>query len=454
MPREHSASGGFLGLVIAMRGRLLNNRLAAAIGAGLVAVILIGGIGLLTRSTDQTTDIASPTTSLSSATVASRPASEHVTSTTTDPATTTTTLGPLLLEWSRVPRDQVFVDAHPWAVAANDERIVAVGSVGFTADPEAWTSTDGMSWTRSTDPGDVFGYDQEVFDVIATRSGFVAVGETHGVGAAVWLSPDGTTWTRAPQVEQTFGEASIFTVTEGGPGLVAIGAASSEVIFTVIEGGAIGAASSEVVVWTSPDGSDWSLVSSDEADFGDGFVWAVAEGAPGLVAVGEDEASGISMVWTSPDGIAWSRVPHDESLFGNSVMRDVAALESGFVAVGWERTPGGKAVVWLSPDGIEWTRVRDEDAVFGSSSMRSVTATDVGLVAVGGERGDDENWDIIWTSRDGLIWVRLPDTTGTPTDATRGDSALFAITTGGPGVIAVGRDAYSNDAVVWTAPLD
>ena len=426
-----------MGLVIAMRGRLLSNRLAAAVGAGLVAVVLFGGIGLLTRSTGQTTEVASPTTSLSSATVTSRPASEDVASTTTDPTTTTTALGPLLLEWSRVTRDQVFVDAHPWAVAANDERIVAVGSVGFTADPEAWTSSDGISWTRSTDPDDVFGYDQDVFDITATDSGFVIVGARYPVGAAVWLSPDGTSWARAPNVEQPDDTASISTVTTGGPGLVAIGAASGE-----------------VVVWTSTDGFAWSIVSSDEANFGVGFVMAVAESRQGLVAVGYDEASGDSIVWTSTDGIAWSRIRHDESLFGDSVMWDVAAFESGFVAVGGERTPGGEAVVWHSLDGADWARVRDEDAVFGSSSMRSVTATNVGLVAVGGERGDDENWDIIWTSRDGLTWVRLPDMTGAPTDATRGDSVLFAITTGGPGVIAVGRDAYSNDAVVWTATLE
>ena len=47
-------------------------------------------------------------------------------------------------------------------------------------------------------------------------------------------------------------------------------------------------------------------------------MWDVTAGGPGLVAVGMDESNddGDAAVWTSVDGNNWVRVPHDETVFG------------------------------------------------------------------------------------------------------------------------------------------
>ena len=53
--------------------------------------------------------------------------------------------------------------------------------------------------------------------------------------------------------------------------------------------------------------------TSDEAS---PWVYSVTVGGPGLVAVGAEDSGSLdrdAAVWTSVDGIAWSRVPHDET---------------------------------------------------------------------------------------------------------------------------------------------
>jgi hypothetical protein len=95
-------------------------------------------------------------------------------------------------------------------------------------------------------------------------------------------------------------------------------------------------------------------------------MWSVTAGGPGLVAVGgaltEIEARNqVAAVWTSVDGLAWSRVPHDETVFGstgNWTMLSVAAAGPGLVAVGGH-------VLWTSVDGITWSRLPNDDANIG-----------------------------------------------------------------------------------------
>ena len=68
-----------------------------------------------------------------------------------------------------------------------------------------------------------------MYSVTAGGPGLVAVG-TDGFHAAVWTSPDGITWSRVPHDEAVFGGEgvpSIESVTAGGPGLVAVGSDTS-----------------------------------------------------------------------------------------------------------------------------------------------------------------------------------------------------------------------------------
>jgi len=255
------------------------------------------------------------------------------------------------ISWSRVPHDEAVFggdgDKVMTSVTAGGPGLVAVGRDtkrvdGLFGDGDAavWTSPDGISWSRVPHDEAVFGGDgyQEMLSVTAGGPGLVAVGweaKRAGVAAAVWTSPDGIIWSRVPHDEAVFGgdgDEVMWSVTAGGPGLVAVGVDAP--------GG-----DGDAAVWTSPDGIIWSRIPHDEAVFGgDSYqiMRGVTAGGPGLVAVGVD-GFGINSdaaVWTSPDGIIWSRVPHEEAAFG--AMLSVTFGGPGLVAV------GNNAVVWVA----------------------------------------------------------------------------------------------------------
>ncbi len=341
------------------------------------------------------------------------------------------------LDWVRVPGDDAFDGGEELhGVTAGGPGLVAVGSDDDVA--AVWTSPDGLTWTRVATDDDSFG--GEVNDVVAAGPGLVAVGSDRD-GAAVWTSPDGLTWTRVPH---DLGGGGIHDVTVGGPGLVAVG---GHELYADRPMGAIRA-----VVWTSPDGLNWTRVPHDDDIFGgvegdEVDMTGVTAGGPGLVAVG-------SAVWTSPDGLDWSRVPVDESVFGGVVpggrdegMTSVVAADSGIVAVG---SSGGHAAVWTSPDGLAWSRAPHDDAVFALESMEHVTTGGSRYVAVGGSAGLAPTAGA-WTSRDGLTWTAYDDTAFE-------NGYLYGATTVGSRIVAVGtsrRCAPLTHAPVWLAgPVD
>jgi hypothetical protein len=109
-------------------------------------------------------------------------------------------------------------------------------------------------------------------------------------------------------------------------------------------------------------------------------MWSVTVGGPGLVAVGWDWSGGDidAAVWTSPDGVTWSRVPHDESIFGGPGFQEILSVAvggPGLVAVGLDEAGGDRdAVVWTSPDGITWSRVPHDESIFGGADLSTCSA--------------------------------------------------------------------------------
>jgi len=380
---------------------------------------------------------------------------------------------PLPIGWSRIPHDEaVFGDEggeEMWSVVSGGPGLVAVGVSGAEDGTNAavWTSVDGITWSRVPHDMDVFG-EAEMRSVTVGGPGLVAVGlggssYDDNWDAAVWTSVYGIVWSRVPHDMDVFGEAEMRGVTVGGPGLVAVGQDGTG----YTDEGRPGRR--DAAVWTSVDGITWSRVPFDETVFGgpsNQSMVSVTVGGPGLVAVGWDD--GNAAVWTSVDGIAWSRVPHDESVFGRvgrPSMVSVTAGGPGLVAVG---SDASDAAVWTSIDGLTWSRVPHDESVFGEPGllrMTAVTATESGLVAVGFERpggtspvgfGVDDIVEAaaVWTSIDGITWVRVPhDQTAY---GAQDNQEMLSVTVWGRGLVAVGQvgAAYyrgypSLHAAVW-----
>jgi hypothetical protein len=295
-----------------------------------------------------------------------------------------------------------------------------------------------FDWSRVSDDTAGLRGDGHLSSVVAGGPGFVAVGSADS--AAVWTSTDGARWSRVPHNDAIFPSGDISSVIVGGPGLVAVGTDESE-------------GSHDAAVWTSPDGVTWSRGSHDEAVFGgpgDQLMFDVAIGGPGLVAVGHDSTTGAA-VWTSVDGIIWSRVPPTDSIPSGDredSMSSVTAGGPGLVAVGSNNDDDYATIpaVWTSPDGINWSVVPGEPAFSGGSAgypqISSVTTGGPGLVAVG--------WidyhAAVWTSPDGVAWSRVPHDDGIFGDSWTSMSDVIDI---GSGLIAVG--ANNGQAAVWSS---
>ena len=273
--------------------------------------------------------------------------------------------------------------------------------------------------------------------------------------------PGSLQWSRVPHDEGIFGGSvskTMSSVTAGGPGLVAVGSVGRN-------------QNSNAAVWTSVDGLTWSRVPHDETVFGGPGGQRMSDvtvGGPGLVAVGWAEVGGYSdaAVWTSVDGLNWSRVPHDEAIFGTTIDQEMNAVTTGgpgLVAVGWasddQNDESAVAAVWTSVDGTAWSQVPHDETVFGGGQwqwMSDVTTGGPGLVAVG-EDGSDA---AVWISVDGLTWSRVPHDEEIFGRADgRGGQEMSKVVATTAGLVAVGSEQIGDDvptgqarnAAAWTS---
>jgi hypothetical protein len=240
------------------------------------------------------------------------------------------------------------------------------------------------------------------------------------------------------------------------------------------------------VIFASDDGVTWTRLAENDPALTTGavLIYGIAEGGPGLVAVGmgcEDEAEGCSpyaTAWTSTDGTSWDRTSYDAAVFGDtatqgSAMSDVIASGGELVAVGsfeyWTLDQPGiedgvtiHPAVWTSPDGVSWERswegegVDVEVAAYAevNVSMEAVTEGDNGrLVAVGSILGQaGELIAAVWTSDDGKAWDRIPHVPSIFAGDQGHGLTMWDVAAGESGFVAVGGEGTPFTPAVWTSP--
>ena len=224
----------------------------------------------------------------------------------------------------------------------------------------------------SHDP-EAFG-DAEVYNLIAGGPGLVAIGETcletpvvesTDEGTVVWASTDGIRWTR---VAEPAGLDEAYWLESVGTRLVAMGWEPTDGPRPI------------VTVFVSEDGVGWTQVFREE--LGDEFADYNAAGRRGseLIRVQGARGSGSMTVWSSPDGTTWTRSSADIADVGR--LRSVAGVGSWWVAAGL--TIEDVPAVWTSQDGVKWARVPDDGSIFGSEGgIVDLVGHGSSLVAVG-----------------------------------------------------------------------
>jgi hypothetical protein len=260
--------------------------------------------------------------------------------------------------------------------------------------PAVWVSEDAYDWDllessmphsepRLGEGGEALPV--EIRSIVGSEKGFVAA------GSAFWFSSDGRTWSEstAPPVD------AIVDVTAGPDGFLAVGYLPKTVAIFGQQW------SSANAVLHSPAGRTWSVVAELDGMFKAGAeCWVagntVTHGPHGYVIAGdctsEEAEIAYSSLWTSSDGMLWSQVPYDEAVFGEpAYITSITADEAGYLAAGWSL--GGAAdhaTVWTSEDGISW--IRSELGGTGDTGITSVATHEGTAVVVGVSHSEPAIW--------------------------------------------------------------
>ena len=330
------------------------------------------------------------------------------------------------------------------------------------------------SWQRVGD--DVMEPVVGTFDMTAVGSRLFAVGFDPGEddlrqNGVILASDDGVNWVRLAETDPalTRGDVLMNAVTEGGPGLVAVGVGcehdSERCAF-------------HATVWTSVDGTSWTRTPEDPNVFGGGAnqtagMVGITATSHGLIATGsveywtvDDEGDPTLITihpaaWISDDGTTWERAwedtgfPVEPDEFANvRVWMDsvVEGPDGQLVAVGGTLNENGDSIatVWTSGDGRQWNRVELGNAVATKgTAMLDVALGEHGYVAVGTAGGTNA---AIWQSPDGHTWIRA----NTAAQSFDGTGSLNSVAALDAGYVTVGPQGFyyptEGWVTVWTSP--
>jgi hypothetical protein len=304
--------------------------------------------------------------------------------------------------------------------------------------PVAWTSTDGTTWSIHSMGSADFTFPVSL--AVESSGTVVAVGRS-GSRPVAWTSRDGASWEEHDVPILGDGKAAerMTSVLATADGFVAGGSVGPELF------------ERHARLWTSSDGAKWQPVADESDAFADAEVRSIADTGHGLVAVGlvgSAQRSTGSVAWRSEDGRTWKRVD-DPALATGRAVAVLRAPFGGLVAVGSDLDEH-EAFAWTSPDGRTWTRAPSEPSrqYHGKIRMTDVTAVGSQLIAVGNYVGLQRGTAISWVSDDGMHWREARSA------PVQEQGEIYAVTPGGPGLIAVGSFGAPDDYIptVWLSP--
>ena len=290
---------------------------------------------------------------------------------------------------------------RPWTVVG-----YLVNAVGKRT-PSAWSSPDGVRWTRTTLPASPSPGRNGVFEAAGYGDTIAAFGLMNvGTGNRLvgWTNRDNV-WSFASDLERQYAgrQDSIEAVAAGPDGFVAVG-------------NEITADTSRAIVLESQDGRSWrsieqpdfnappgSAMLMQDVEVGAGRALALARFVPRTHVGPPSELA----AYVREDG-HWSRIA--PKAFGSlpPFLHDAVPAGAGFVAVG-ERRIGERFVAtsWVSADGHGWRRSSPSAFV-----VRGRYDSAVGWVGRAGNAhlaiGHVDQVPAAWLSGDGLRWVEIP----------------------------------------------
>lgn len=155
-------------------------------------------------------------------------------------------------------------------------------------------------------------------------------------------------------------------------------------------------------VWSSPDGSNWTLATAN-AGFTAGYsLSAVVFNGKMWVLGGNYNTSG---VWSSTDGINWGLVTPNAAFPARSFQTALIYDNKIWVIGGFGGTTGVLNDVWSSPDGLNWT-LETGNAAFAPRYNHVSLVYNNQMWVIGGELANGQNLNDVWSSTDGINWTQ------------------------------------------------
>jgi hypothetical protein len=332
--------------------------------------------------------------------------------------------------------------------AANG-RLWVMGGQGVTAGvatattADAWSTLDGVSWTKENVNGIARSYFARV--VQETGKATVIGGVQAGYANNVWQTTDGTNWSELSSFAQ-FSSRESPGVEFNGQMWITGGFA--------INGTVNGQRSDEI--WHSSDGLNWSRITPNGSVFSarDGHGFTVFNNRMWVIGGWNNPTGGTGTevrfndVWSSADGVTW-QLETPAAAFAPRVGHATVTFGGKLWVIGGGTAAGDVNDVWSSTDGIAWTQVTPSAAFPSRGTPRAIAfGSEMWLVGGGGATTLND----IWHSADGATWTQF--TTIGPVFAPR---TWHALTVLGGRVYVVGGTSNSDYATgvrfndVWSS---
>ncbi|MEJ7803423.1 MAG: hypothetical protein WKH68_08645 [Candidatus Limnocylindria bacterium] len=233
-----------------------------------------------------------------------------------------------------------FEETRPSSLAGNGSELLLIGTRNSDIRPLAWRSPDGDTWTRVELQLPVNPAQADMGTVASFGDGYLALGSlTVGSTAApvVWRSSDGVSWSCQLLDPAGFDSAQPFELHRAGSAWLALGIAGNA-------GGFGASCPGYPIAWASQDGLSWSAALGRDGPISDGGI-GFGSGAEQFIAIGRGRS------WTSRDGMSWTlHEPSDGAPVGTDAL--AVGPDGRLVAVG-TRGDGTDVDPWITVAELE-----------------------------------------------------------------------------------------------------
>ena len=315
------------------------------------------------------------------------------------------------ITWTQVTANAVFSPRYEHSSFVANGKLWVLGGQGATAgipgppSGDAWSTTDGVTWTPENVSNLTSGY---LMPVVQETGKVTLFGGIQGAFSNnVWQTTDGTNWSEL-STDAPF-SPRLTTGTDFNGQMWVIGGEGTR---------DLSGKSVRNDVWRSSDGLNWSRVTATGAIFSarDGHAVVVFNNKLWVIGGWDDAASTggtgtrVNDVWSSPDGVSWTQQnPTGGNIFsprwGHAAVVYAGKLWviGGDVATG---TPSDTLAndVWYTTDGTTWVNA-SANAAFSAREGHSVAVQNNAMWLIGGDNGGAGLADV-WTSADGVTWTQ------------------------------------------------